>query len=204
MNSSNNSTLFTIFVLFVLQKPIRSILSVYIPMKNEIILYQSDDLLERIEVRLDEETVWLTLNQMSSLFGRDKSVISRHLRNIYKEKELNKQATVVKIATVQLEADRTVKRDIEYYNLDAILSVDYRVNSKQGTQFRIWATNILRDYLLKGYALNNRLNRIEDKVDKMDRRIDKIDIQIQSNQLPRCLYLCGGFNPKSRYVLDFN
>jgi hypothetical protein len=130
-------------------------------MKNEIILYQSDELPEHIEVRLDENTVWLTLNQMAQLFNRDKSVISRHLSNIYKEGELKQEATVAKNATVQIESGRKVKREIDYYNLDAILSVGYRVNSKQGTQFRIWATHVLRDYLLKGYALNQRMNRIE-------------------------------------------
>ncbi|NHB70406.1 virulence RhuM family protein [Perlabentimonas gracilis] len=121
-------------------------------MKNEIILYQTDELPEHIEVRLDDDTVWLSLNQIAQLFNRDKSVISRHLRNIYSEGELTQEATVAKNATVQIESGRKVKREIEYYNLDAILSVGYRVNSKQGTQFRIWATNVLRDYLLKGYA----------------------------------------------------
>lgn len=121
-------------------------------MKNEIILYQADEAAERIEVKLEEDTVWLTLNQIAQLFNRDKSVISRHLSNIFKEGELDAESTVAKNATVQIESGRTVKRDIEYYNLDAILSVGYRVNSKQGTQFRIWATNVLRDYLLKGYV----------------------------------------------------
>ena len=108
-------------------------------MKNEIILYQTDELPEHIEVKLDGETVWLTLNQIAQLFNRDKSVISRHLKNVYTEGELSQDATVAKNATVQIEAGRRVKREIEYYNLDAILSVGYRVKSKQGTQFRIWA-----------------------------------------------------------------
>ena len=124
-------------------------------MKNEIILYQSDELPEHIEVRLGDDTVWLSLNQIAQLFNRDKSVISRHLSNIYKEGELDQEATVAKNATVQVEAGRRVKREIEYYNLDAIISVGYRVNSKQGTQFRIWATNVLREYLLKGYGWQN-------------------------------------------------
>jgi hypothetical protein len=124
-------------------------------MKNELILYQSDELPEHIEVRLGDNTVWLSLNQIAQLFNRDKSVISRHLRNIYKEGELDQEATVAKNATVQVEAGRSVKREIEYYNLDAIISVGYRVNSKQGSQFRIWATNVLREYLLKGYGWQN-------------------------------------------------
>ncbi len=154
-------------------------------MNNEIILYQTEDLPERIEVRIEEETVWLSLNQISQLFGRDKSVISRHLSNIYKEGELNKEATVAKNATVQIEAGRKVKREIEYYNLDAIISVGYRVNSKRGTQFRIWATNVLKDYLLKGYALNQRMNRVENNVDELNKKVDAIALHIQSNQLPK-------------------
>lgn len=100
-------------------------------MKNEIILYQSDELPEHIEVRIEDNTVWLSLNQIAQLFNRDKSVISSHLRNVYQEGELTQEATVAKNATVQTEAGRKVKRIIEYYNLDAILSVGYRVNSKQ-------------------------------------------------------------------------
>lgn len=153
--------------------------------KNEIILYQSDDLPEHIEVRLDEDTVWLPLNQIAQLFNRDKSVISRHLRNVYKEGELSREATVAKNATVQKEAGREVTREIDYYNLDAILSVGYRVNSKQGTQFRIWATNTLRDYLLKGYALNQRMNRIENNFENLSQEVRNISLQIKTNELPK-------------------
>lgn len=153
-------------------------------MKNEIVLYQTDELSERIEVRLENETVWLSLSQISQLFGRDKSVISRHLKNIYREGELNMEATVAKNATVQIEAGRKVKREIEYYNLDAILSVGYRVNSKQGTQFRIWATHVLRDYLLKGYVLNQRMNRIENTVEHLAEKVNEISFQIKSAELP--------------------
>jgi hypothetical protein len=153
-------------------------------MKNEIILYQSDELHEHIEVRLDDDTVWLSLNQIAQLFNRDKSVVSRHLRNIYKEGELSQESTVAKNATVQVEAGRKVKREIEYYNLDAILSVGYRVNSKQGTQFRIWATRILKDYLLKGYAINNRMNRLEDSFESLKNKVDQIDLQINTQLVP--------------------
>jgi len=106
-------------------------------MTNEIVLYQSDELSERIEVKIEEDTVWLSLNQIAQLFRRDKSVISRHLRNIFTDGELVFESTVAKNATVQFESGREVKRVIEYYNLDAILSVGYRVNSKQGTQFSL-------------------------------------------------------------------
>ena len=153
-------------------------------MKNEIILYSPNELTEHIEVRIDEETVWLTLNQIAQLFARDKSVISRHFRNIYKEGELTIEATVAKNATVQIEAGRKVKRNIEYYNLDAILSVGYRVNSKQGTQFRIWANKILKDYLLKGYAINNRMNRLEDNVEALSTKLNQIDLQINTHLIP--------------------
>jgi hypothetical protein len=153
-------------------------------MKNEIILYRPNELAEHIEVRIDEETVWLSLNQIAQLFDRDKSVISRHLRNVFKDGELVFEATVAKNATVQIEAGREVKREIEYYNLDAILSVGYRVNSKQGTQFRIWATHVLRDYLLKGYALNQRMNRIETHVENLSEQVDAISLQIQSVAIP--------------------
>lgn len=153
-------------------------------MKNEIILYQSGELAEHIEVRLDEDTVWLTLNQIAQLFNRDKSVISRHLTNIYKEGELTQQATVAKNATVQIEAGRKVKREIDYYNLDAIISVGYRVNSKQGTQFRIWATNVLRDYLLKGYAMNQRMDRIENNYENLSKEVRQIYLQLKTQELP--------------------
>lgn len=153
-------------------------------MKNEIILYQPGELAEHIEVRLDEDTVWLTLNQIAQLFNRDKSVISRHLRNIYKEGELSQAATVAKNATVQIEAGRKVQRDIDFYNLDAIISVGYRVNSKQGTQFRIWATNVLRDYLLKGYALNQRMDRIENNYENLSKEVNKISLQLKTQELP--------------------
>ncbi|HBG69577.1 MAG: DNA-binding protein [Bacteroidetes bacterium GWF2_43_63] len=149
-------------------------------MKNEIIIYQPNELASHIEVRVDEDTVWLSLNQIAQLFERDKSVISRHLRNVYKEGELSMEATVAKNATVQIEAGREVKREIEFYNLDAILSVGYRVNSKQGTQFRMWANKILKDYLLKGYALNNRMNRIEENVDSLAKKVKGIDLQIKA------------------------
>jgi len=152
--------------------------------KNEIILYRSGELAEHIEVRVDEETVWLTLNQIAQLFNRDKSVISRHLRNIYNEGELSQYATVAKNATVQTEAGRKVKREIDYYNLDAILSVGYRVNSKQGTQFRIWATNVLRDYLLKGYALNQRMDRIENNYENLSKEVMEISLQLKTQELP--------------------
>jgi hypothetical protein len=153
-------------------------------MRNEIVLYRPNELAEHIEVRLEDETVWLSLNQIAQLFYRDKSVISRHLRNIFKSGELDYNSTVAKNATVQKEAGRTVKREIEFYNLDAILSVGYRVNSKQGTQFRIWATRVLKDYLLKGYTVNNRINRMEESIYSLTKRVDEIDFQVKTSLPP--------------------
>lgn len=152
--------------------------------KNEIILYQADDLPERIEVKIEDETVWLSQEQMGTLFQQTKQNISLHINNCFREGELDKQATVKESLTVQKEGNRNVKRKIEYYNLDVIISVGYRVKSKQGTQFRIWATNVLKDYLLKGYALNQRMNRIENNVEDLNKKMDVISLQIQSNQLP--------------------
>jgi prophage maintenance system killer protein len=123
---------------------------------GEIVMYQTADGKMSIDVKLENETIWLNLLQISSLFEKDKSVISRHLKNIYFEKELERESTVAKNATVQIEGKREVGREIEYYNLDAILSVGYRVNSKRGTQFRIWANKVLKDYLVKGYTLNEQ------------------------------------------------
>lgn len=125
-------------------------------MENQIEIFTSPDGSTQIEVQFEGDTFWLNLNQISSLFEKDKSVISRHLSNIYKEGELVRNSTVAKNATVQIEADREVKREIEYYNLDAILSVGYRVNSKRGTQFRQWATKRLKDYLIEGVAINEK------------------------------------------------
>ena len=119
---------------------------------TELVIYTSADGTVRLDIQLEQETVWLSLNQLAELFGRDKSVISRHFRNIYQEGELDRHATVAKNATVQSEAGRSVVRDIEYYNLDAVISVGYRVNSKRGTEFRIWATSVLRQHLVQGYT----------------------------------------------------
>jgi len=122
---------------------------------SEILLYQPEDGQTRIQVRLENETVWLSLNQMAELFQRDKSVISRHISNIFKEGELARGATVAKYATVQQEGGRDVSRNVEYFNLDVIISVGYRVKSHRGTQFRIWATQRLREYIIKGFTLDD-------------------------------------------------
>ena len=123
------------------------------PPGGEVLLYEAPDGQVRVDVRLEQETVWLSLNQMADLFGRDKSVISRHLRTVFATGELEREAVVAKNATTAADG-KTYQ--VEYFNLDAILSVGYRVNSKRGTQFRIWSTKTLRDHLLRGYTFNER------------------------------------------------
>jgi prophage maintenance system killer protein len=125
-------------------------------MENLIEIYKTPDDTIQIEVKLEGETFWLSLNQIAMLFEKDNSVISRHLNNIYKEGELDRVSTVAKNATVQIEGERSVSRNIEFYNLDAIISVGYRVNSKRGTQFRQWATKRLKEYLIEGVAINEK------------------------------------------------
>jgi prophage maintenance system killer protein len=144
---------------------------------GEIVLYRAKDGRAAVDVRLEQETVWLNLNQIAALFDRDKSVISRHLRNIFATKELDRGSTVAFFATVQEEGGHAVERRIECFNLDAILSVGYRVNSRRGTEFRIWATGVLKDHVLKGYTLNEkrlqaqvaRLSELQAAVDVMGR-----------------------------------
>lgn len=154
-------------------------------MNNEIVLYQANELPERLEVRLDNDTVWLNRQQMALLFGRDVKTIGKHINNVFSEGELEKEATVANFATVQLEGGRRIERQIEHYNLDVIISVGYRVKSKQGTQFRIWATNVLRDYLLKGYALNQRMNRIENNVEQLTHEVSRIALRLETTELPQ-------------------
>lgn len=152
-----------------------------IAMKNEIIIYQADSHSERIEVTLENETVWLSLNQIATLFDRDKSVISKHLKNIFKEEELIKNSVVAFFA---ITASDGKTYQVEHYNLDAILSLGYRVNSKRGTQFRKWASQRLTDYLLKGYAINNRMNRFENQLEGLSNQVNQIEVQIKRKDLP--------------------
>ncbi|HQS07074.1 MAG TPA: virulence RhuM family protein, partial [Daejeonella sp.] len=122
---------------------------------SEIIIYQNPEGNIKIDVRLDDETVWLTQSQLCDLFQKSKATISEHIKNVFEEEELNAATTVRKFRTVQQEGQRTVQREIDHYNLDVIISVGYRVKSTQGTQFRIWATQRLKEYIIKGFALND-------------------------------------------------
>ena len=123
--------------------------------EGEIVIYKSKDG-PKLEVRLEEETVWLTLNQIASLFDVQKAAISKHIKNIFKSGELDPDSTVSKMETVQIEGNRRIRRILTYFNLDMIISVGYRVNSKRATQFRIWATKTLKEHLVKGYTINER------------------------------------------------
>lgn len=122
---------------------------------TQIIIFKTSDEKVAVDVLFEKETAWLSLEQIASLFERDKSTISRHIKNVFEEKELSSDSTVAKFATVQTEGNRQVERDIEYYNLDVIISVGYRVKSQRGTQFRIWATQRLREYLIKGFTIDD-------------------------------------------------
>ena len=150
-------------------------------MIHEIVLYQSNELPERIEVRIEDDTVWLTQQQMATLFMQTKQNISLHINNCLKDNVLQHISVVKDSLTT---ANDGKKYKTKYYNLDVIISVGYRFKSKQGTQFRIWATNVLRDYLLKGYAINQRINRIENHVENLSDKVNAISLQIQSGGIP--------------------
>ena len=158
---------------------------------GEIVLYQPDDKLS-LEVKLENETVWLSQQQIADLFGCSTDNVGLHLKNIYAEKELDQTATTEIFSVVRLEGARKVKRNITHYNLDAILSVGYRVSSRNATQFRRWATAVLKDYLLKGYNVNQRLIYMEERIDRRFSAIEstlaehqnKIDFFVKTNLPP--------------------
>ncbi len=153
--------------------------------KGEIVLYQpTGEKHVQLEVRIEDESVWLSQMQMAELFNSTKQNISLHINNIYKEKELDQSSTVKEYLTVQKEGNREVKRKLTIYNLDIIISVGYRVKSLRGTQFRIWANKILKDYLLKGYVVNQRITKIENDVHSLKTKVDNIDFRINTNLPP--------------------
>ena len=149
--------------------------------KNKIIIYQTEDGQTQIDVRLENETVWLTQAQMAELFQTDRTSIVRHINNIYKVEELDRESTCAKIAQVQIEGKRTVRRNIPYFNLDMIISVGYRVNSKRGVRFRQWANKILKDYLIKGYAVNERMRK--DQIGELRQLVGMLGRTIQNQSL---------------------
>jgi len=159
---------------------------------NNVVVYCSDDNTLQLAVQISDETVWLTQQQMVALFDTTKPNVSMHIRNVYNEGELEESATVKDFLTVQKEGGRQVSRRVRYYNLDVIISVGYRVKSKRGTQFRQWANRVLKDYLLKGYAVNQQLLYVEQRLDNRlmehEKRLDnveqKIDFFVRTNALP--------------------
>ena len=150
--------------------------------RGEIVIYQPDEV-TRLEVRVEGETVWLNRNQLAALFGRDVKTIGKHIKNALRE-ELRSLSTVANFATVQKEGDRLVERNVEYYNLDMIISIGYRVKSERGVLFRSWANAILKEYLVRGYVTNRRIDVIEESIRKHERRLDeygeKIDFFVRT------------------------
>lgn len=151
---------------------------------NEIEIYKTSDDLTEIRVQFENETVWLSQRQMAELFGKDTDTIGLHLKNIYSEEELLERSTTELFSVVQLEGKRSVKRNILHYNLDAIISVGYRVNSKQGTQFRQWATQRLKDFLVKGYAINKkRLEEAENKFQDLKHTVKLLENVVKAKSI---------------------
>lgn len=176
--------------------------------RGEIIIYQTEDGLTKINVNLQNETVWLSLDQMAELFQRDKSTISRHIKNIFIEGELVRESTVANFATVKNEGDRQVERNIEYYNLDVIISVGYRVKSFRGTQFRIWANSVLKEYIIKGFAMDDERLKGNSGGDYWKELLDRIrDIRSSEKVLYRQvldLYATSvDYDPKSETSIQF-
>lgn len=154
-------------------------------LQGKIVIYKASEATGfQLEVRVEDETVWLSQAQMVELFDSTKQNISLHINNIFKEGELYHDATVKEYLTVQIEGKRQVKRKLAIYNLDVIISVGYRVKSQRGTQFRIWANKILKDYLLKGYAVANRIQQIETDINYLKTKVNDIDLQIHTNLPP--------------------
>ena len=167
---------------------------------NEIIIFENQDV--KLKVNLKDDTVWLSLEQMSRLFDRDKSVISRHIKNALEEELEN--STVAKFATVQKEGDRNVTRDIEYYNLDMIISVGYRVKSNNGIIFRKWANKVLKDYLIKGYALNNKRLEYLEKTIKLIDIAGRIDSELKDCEAMEIIKVINNYSNALNLLDDYD
>jgi hypothetical protein len=154
---------------------------------NEIVIYQTADKTVQVEIQFEQETFWLTQQQIADLFGTQRPAITKHLGNIFKSGELDeKVVSSILEHTTQHGAIKGKTQDVKvkYYNLDVVLSIGYRVNSIRATQFRIWANKILNDYLLKGYAINNRMNRLEDNMEAISEKVNQIELQIHTHLIP--------------------
>ena len=158
-------------------------------MKDELVLYRLDELAEHVEVRIDEkrETIWLTQQQIADLFGTKRPAITKHLSTIFYSGELDEEVVCSILEHTTLHGalrQKTQKTRIKYYSLDAVLAVGYRVNSGRATQFRIWATRVLKDYLLKGYVINNRMNRLEDRMEAIGAQVNQLELQLNTHLIP--------------------
>ena len=169
-------------------------------MKNEIVLFKNQNV--KLEVNMKDETVWLSLDQMAKLFGRDKSVISRHIKNALEE-ELD-ISTVANFATVQNEGGRNVTRNIDYYNLDMIISVGYRVKSQNGIIFRKWATKILKDYMIKGYAVNQKRLEYLEKTVKLIDIAGRIDTELKGNEVQEIIKVINNYSNALDLLDDYD
>lgn len=186
-------------------------MSIEINQPNNFLLYTSGEGAVKVDVLLKDETIWLTINQMAILFGIDKSGISRHIKNIYETAELQEKGTVAKIATVQPEGNRNVSRELDFYNLDMIISVGYRVNSLRGTHFRIWATQQLKELIVKGFVLDNEKLKNPDNPfgkDYFDELLEQIrDIRSSEQRFYRKITniyaLAVDYNPKAEETYEF-
>ena len=185
-------------------------LTLYNPSNDNVVVYRTEDNTLQLDVQLADETVWLSQQQMVALFDSTKQNISLHINNIYKEGELQKSATVKEYLTVQNEGGRQVTRKVQYYNLDVIISVGYRVKSKRGTQFRQWANKVLKEYLLHGCAVNQQLMYMEQRIDNRlmahEKRLEtveqKVDFFVRTNQTPVEQVFYGGEFFAARVVLE--
>lgn len=174
-------------------------------MKNEIVLFENQNV--KLEVNMKDETVWLSLEQMVKLFGRDRTVIIRHINNIFKDNELSKKEVCAKFAhTTQHGAmsDKTQTRELDYYNLDMIISVGYRVNSKQGIEFRKWATNVLKDYMLKGYAVNQKRLEYLEKTIKLIDIAGRIDQKLNGDEAQEIIRVINNYSNALNLLDDYD
>ena len=174
-------------------------------MKNEIVLFENQDV--KLEVNMQDETVWLSLEQMAKLFDRDRTVITRHINNIFKSQELNKEEVCAKIAhTTEHGAiqGKTQTRKLDYYNLDMIISVGYRVNSKQGILFRKWSTKVLKDYLIKGYAVNNKRLEYLEKTIKLINIADRMDNKLKGTEAREIIKVINNYSNALNLLDDYD
>ena len=173
--------------------------------KNEIILFENQNV--KLEVNMKDETVWLSLDQMSRLFGRDRTVITRHINNIFKEQELIKKEVCAKFAHTTSHGaltNRTQTRELDYYNLDMIISVGYRVNSKQGIIFRKWANKILKDYIIKGYAVNHKRLEYLEKTIKLIDIAGRIDTELKGNEAQDIIKVINNYSNALNLLDDYD